>query len=65
MTNDDASLTALVMEIARILSAPEVTTERSIRFALWNSEDRPRIDGEPGLHPHQLSLALIGIASSG
>jgi hypothetical protein len=37
--NDDASGTALVMEIARILSAPEVTTERSIRFVLWNSEE--------------------------
>jgi hypothetical protein len=37
--NDDASGTALVMEIARILSAPEVTTERSIRFALWNHEE--------------------------
>ena len=37
--NDDASGTALVMEVARILSAPEVTTERSIRFALWNNEE--------------------------
>jgi len=37
--NDDASGTALVMEIARILSDPEVTTERSIRFALWNHEE--------------------------
>ncbi|HKE22001.1 MAG TPA: M28 family peptidase [Bryobacteraceae bacterium] len=37
--NDDASGTALVMEIARILSAPEVSTERSIRFALWNNEE--------------------------
>ena len=37
--NDDASGTALVMEIARILSAPEVTTERSIRFVLWNNEE--------------------------
>ncbi len=37
--NDDASGTALVMEIARILSAPDVTTERSIRFVLWNHEE--------------------------
>jgi len=37
--NDDASGTALVIEIVRVLSAPEVTTERSIRFALWNSEE--------------------------
>ena len=37
--NDDASGTALVMELARIFSAPEVKTERSIRFALWNNEE--------------------------
>jgi hypothetical protein len=37
--NDNASGTALVMELARILSAPDVRTERSIRFALWNSEE--------------------------
>ena len=38
-TNDDGSGTALVMELARILSAPDVQTERSIRFALWNNEE--------------------------
>jgi hypothetical protein len=37
--NDDASGTALVMELARILNAPGVTTSRSIRFALWNNEE--------------------------
>jgi len=37
--NDDGSGTALVMELARILNAPEVVTERSIRFALWNNEE--------------------------
>ncbi|MGE4064910.1 MAG: M20/M25/M40 family metallo-hydrolase [Rhodospirillaceae bacterium] len=37
--NDDGSGTALVMELARILSAPGVTTERSIRFILWNNEE--------------------------
>jgi hypothetical protein len=37
--NDNASGTALVMEMARILSSPDVTTARSIRFALWNSEE--------------------------
>jgi hypothetical protein len=37
--NDDGSGTALVMEIARILSGPDVKTERSIRFALWNNEE--------------------------
>ena len=37
--NDDGSGTALVMEIARILSSPDVRTERSVRFALWNNEE--------------------------
>ena len=37
--NDDGSGTALVMELARIISAPGVKTERSIRFALWNNEE--------------------------
>jgi hypothetical protein len=41
--NDDGSGTALVMEIARVLSAPDVKTEHSIRFVLWNNE-------ETGLH---------------
>jgi hypothetical protein len=37
--NDDGSGTAIVMELARIFSMPDVTTERSIRFALWNNEE--------------------------
>jgi Peptidase family M28 len=37
--NDDGSGTALVMELARIFSMPEVQTERTIRFALWNNEE--------------------------
>jgi hypothetical protein len=37
--NDDGSGTALVMEIARVLASPDVTTSRSIRFALWNNEE--------------------------
>jgi hypothetical protein len=37
--NDDGSGTALVMELARVLSAPDVRTERSIRFVLWNNEE--------------------------
>ncbi len=37
--NDDGSGTAVVMEIARVLSSPDVQTERSIRFALWNNEE--------------------------
>ena len=37
--NDDGSGTAIVMELARIFSQPDVQTERSIRFALWNLEE--------------------------
>jgi hypothetical protein len=38
-TDDNGSGTALVMELARVFSGPDVTTERSIRFALWNNEE--------------------------
>jgi hypothetical protein len=37
--NDDGSGTALVMELARIFSNPDVRTERSIRFIFWNNEE--------------------------
>ena len=37
--NDDASGTAIVMELARVFSQPGVTTDRSIRFILWNNEE--------------------------
>src|SRR5207247_1845189 len=37
--NDDGSGTALVMEVARVLSTPDVKTDRSIRFILWNNEE--------------------------
>src|SRR5215467_7751808 len=37
--NDDGSGTALVMEMARVFSSPDVKTERSIRFVLWNNEE--------------------------
>ncbi len=37
--NDDGSGTALVMELARILSDPAVSTDVTIRFALWNNEE--------------------------
>ena len=37
--NDNGSGTALVMELARIFSMPDVTTDVSIRFALWNNEE--------------------------
>ena len=37
--NDDGSGTALVMELARVMSSPDVATDRSIRFVLWNNEE--------------------------
>ena len=37
--NDNGSGTALVMELARIFSSPDVKTDRSIRFVLWNNEE--------------------------
>jgi hypothetical protein len=37
--NDDGSGTALVMQLARVFSAPDVHTDRSIRFVLWNNEE--------------------------
>ena len=37
--DDDGSGTALVMELARVFSSPDVRTERSIRFVLWNNEE--------------------------
>jgi hypothetical protein len=37
--NDDGSGTALVMELARVFASPDVKTERSIRFVLWNNEE--------------------------
>ena len=37
--NDDGSGTAVVMELARVFSNPDIKTDRSIRFALWNNEE--------------------------
>ncbi len=37
--DDDGSGTALVMELARVFSGPDIATGRSIRFALWNNEE--------------------------
>jgi hypothetical protein len=37
--NDNGSGTALVMELARVFSMPDVQTDRTIRFALWNNEE--------------------------
>ena len=37
--NDDGSGSAIVLELARILNAPDVRTDRSIRFILFNNEE--------------------------
>ena len=37
--NDDGSGAAIVLELARVLNAPGVETERTIRFVLWNNEE--------------------------
>jgi Peptidase family M28 len=37
--NDDGSGAALVMQLARVFSSPDVRTDRSIRFILWNNEE--------------------------
>jgi len=37
--NDNGSGTEIVMELAHILNAPDVRTDRTIRFILWNNEE--------------------------
>jgi hypothetical protein len=37
--NDNASGSAIVMELARILNSLDVSTDRTIRFILWNNEE--------------------------
>ena len=56
--NDDGSGTALVMEIARILSSSDVKTERSIRFILWNNEETG-LDGSYAYVAQRASLQGI------
>ena len=59
--NDDGSGVALVMELARVFNMPDVKTERSIRFVLWNNE-------ETGLNGSQAYVeqraALQGVESA-
>jgi hypothetical protein len=72
--NDDASGSAIVMELARIFSSPDVTTDVSIRFALWNGEEgglrganayvqqREALQGKPdanGRYPEPKWLGMI------
>ena len=37
--DDNKYGTALVMELARVFSGPDVQTERSIEYVLWNNEE--------------------------
>jgi hypothetical protein len=37
--DDDASGCAVVLELARVLAMPDVQTNRSVRFILWNNEE--------------------------
>ncbi|OQB01452.1 MAG: Aminopeptidase S [Chloroflexi bacterium ADurb.Bin222] len=37
--DDDGSGSALVMEVARVLSGADVTTEKSVRFIFWDKEE--------------------------
>lgn len=53
--NDDASGTALTMELARVLNSPDVRTERSIRFILWNNEETG-LNGSRAYVEHRLGL---------
>ena len=72
--NDDGSGTALVMELARVFSSPDVRTDRSIRFILWNNEEtglngahayveqRQALQGKPdasGRYPEPRWLGMI------
>jgi hypothetical protein len=53
--NDNGSGTALVMEVARVFSSPDVQTDRSIRFALWNNEET----GYEGAHAYVEQRAAL------
>jgi Peptidase family M28 len=46
--NDDGSGAALVIELARVFASPDVQTDRSIRFVLWNGEE----EGLRGSHAY-------------
>jgi hypothetical protein len=56
--NDDASGSALVMEIARVLATADVRSTRSIRFALWNNEESG-LDGAKAYVAQRASLQGI------
>ncbi len=63
--NDNASGTALVMELARILSDPEVETQRSIRFAFWNNEETGLNGSKAYVEQRQAMQGIESPAGSG
>ena len=63
--NDDGSGTALVMELARVLSSPDVETEISIRFALWNNEETGSNGAEAYVLQREALQGLENPAGSG
>jgi len=63
--NDDASGTAIVMELARIFSAPDVQTDRSIRFILWNAEENGYLGASAYIRERQALQGKEDPAGSG
>jgi hypothetical protein len=63
--NDDGSGTAIVMELARILHAPGVTTDVTIRFALWNGEEGGLKGARAYVHQRQALQGKEDPAGSG
>ena len=63
--NDDGSGTALVMELARVLNAPDVETEVSIRFALWNNEETGTNGAEAYVEQRRALQGIESPAGSG
>jgi len=63
--NDDASGVALVLELARIMNAPNVRTERSVRFLLFNSEEDGMIGSRAYVADRQALQGIEDPAGSG
>jgi hypothetical protein len=64
-TNDDGSGTVLVMEIARVLASPDIKTDRTIRFALWNNEETGLNGARAYVEQRQLLQGIETPAGSG
>ncbi|MSR07842.1 MAG: M20/M25/M40 family metallo-hydrolase [Gemmatimonadetes bacterium] len=63
--NDDGSGTALVMEIARVMASPDIQTDRTIRFALWNNEETGLNGARAYVEQRQLLQGIEAPAKSG